>query len=213
MLEFSEAVGSGSYGAVYAVNFNGRACIGKRLYEILKRDIHQNQSHCYNNFVRECVLMSQTNHPNIVKFIGIHFGRDHFDLTLLMERLHSDLGVYLEGTPNLHFLTKLSILHDTSCGLVYLHENCSIIHRDLSAANILLTKENRAKIADLGMSKIFSVDGQKMTVIPGTQAYMSPEVLQEKPYDNSLDIFPLELLFCMLLYRNFLDSHLIMFLI
>ena len=184
-----EAIGSGCYGAVYKVNFNGRVCIGKKLYNVLKYASDETPSHCYKNFVRECILMSRAHHPNVVAFIGVHYGQDQYDLTLLMEKLHCDLGYYLEHTPNIPLCTKVSLLHDVSCGLLYLHEECSIIHRDLSAANILLTKENQAKIADLGVSKIIGIDVQKMTNAPGAQAYMSPEALQGKPYDKSLDIF------------------------
>ena len=45
--------------------------------------------------------MSQTDHPNIVKFIGVHFGVDEFDLTLIMEQLSTDLEKYLNKTTNI----------------------------------------------------------------------------------------------------------------
>ena len=188
-IEFFDEIGCGSYGTVSVVKFDGRMCIGKRLYGILRFVSKQTPSTCQESFIRECVLMSQTDHPNVVKFLGVHYGKDQFDLTLLMEQLHTDLHKYLDSTPDLLYTVKVSILHDVSCGLLYLHKKCSIIHRDLSAANILLTAKKQAKIADLGMSKVFSVvDCKKMTG-PGTLAYMSPEALQEKPYDSGLDIF------------------------
>ena len=42
-------------------------------------------------FVRECVLLSRTKHPNIVQFLGVYKGKDKYDLTLLMEQLPNDL--------------------------------------------------------------------------------------------------------------------------
>ena len=194
-MKFDQHIGKGSYGAVYAVNHNGKPCIAKRLHDIL---VDRNQTHpisvvekdgIHGKFVQECVLLSQTQHPNIVRFIGVIInGRDKYDLTLLMERLSTDLHVYLEKNPNIPLSLKVSILDDVSCGLLYLHE-CSIIHRDLSAANILLTSDMpmQAKIADLGMSRF--VDGDILTNAPGAQAYMSPEALQNKKYDESLDLF------------------------
>ncbi len=195
---FTEPVGQGSFGSVYAVDLDGLPCIGKRLLDILmgrcgQQEVCQATKNSFHQrFVQECVLMSRTNHSNIVKFIGVYFGKNEFDLTLLMERLHTDLGKYLESKPLIviPYSTKVSILHDVSCGLLYLHEKCSIIHRDLTAANILLTADNRAKIADLGVSKILDNDTQKLTVAPGTQAFMPPEAVQENPsYNESLDIF------------------------
>ena len=194
-LDFSRKVGQGSYGAVYAVNYGRTSCIAKRLWDIfLGRGGYepvndQGKKFYHQKFIHECVLLSRTNHSNIVRFIGVHRGKDEFDLTLLMERLHTDLGQYLESKPIIPYKTEVSILNNVSCGLLYLHEECSIIHRDLTAANILLTVDNRAKIADLGMSRIFDIRMQKMSAVPGNQYYMSPEALQDKPYDKSLDIF------------------------
>ena len=192
-MKFDQPIGEGSYGAVYAVKHDGKPCIAKRLHDILvgRNPTHpisveeKDGIHC--KFVQECVLLSQMQHPNIVRFIGVIINdRDKYNLTLLMERLSTDLHVYLLKNANIPLSLKVSTLHDVSCGLLYLHES-SIIHRDLSAANILLTADMQAKIADLGMSRF--VDGDILTNAPGAQAYMSPEALQNKKYDESLDLF------------------------
>ncbi|XP_064386994.1 probable serine/threonine-protein kinase DDB_G0281745 isoform X3 [Halichondria panicea] len=183
---------SGSFGSIYAVNLNGTPCIAKRLHNILMgRDNHPEIIKEYHeNFCRECVLMSRAEHTNVVKFLGVHFGKDEFDLTLFMERLHTDLNVYLSSTPDIPSRTKVSILHDVSCGLLYLHEECFIIHRDLTAANILLTADNRAKIADFGISRMLNRSFPRLTKIPGHFIYMPPETFKDNPtYDESLDVF------------------------
>ena len=68
-----------------------------------------------------------------------------------------------------------------------------IVHRDLSANNILLTKDLRAVIADLGVSKLLDLQRQTKTLTkaPGTlYYYMPPEALKEVPvYDVSLDAY------------------------
>ena len=90
---------------------------------------------------------------------------------------------------------KLSILLDVSYGLLYLHTlPTPIIHRDLSANNILLTADGlQAKIADLGVSKLLDLQTQTkiaQTKVPGSQNYMPPEALTENPeYGLKLDIF------------------------
>ena len=88
-----------------------------------------------------------------------------------------------------------SILHDVALGLSYLHgwKPNPIIHRDLSANNVLLTSDMTAKISDLGVARILNLTPAKMTQMttaPGTAAYMPPEALEKNPnYSTYLDIF------------------------
>ena len=195
-IQFGKKIGEGCYGSVYAINLDGTPCIAKRLQDILmgrnrEEAVSQQAKETFHqNFFRECVLLSQTNHPNIVKFIGVHYGQDKYDLTLILEQLATDFQRFLKKDANIPLSAKISVLHDVSCGLLCLHES-SIIHRDLSAANILLTADvpMRAKITDLGVSKIFNRSLSQLTNAPGSQAYMSPEALQNEKYDESLDIF------------------------
>ena len=201
-LKEGESKGSGSYGAVYAVTVGGVPRIAKRLHSILvSADVSQSERRSIQEkFLNECLLLSKLDHPNVVKFIGVHFNpRDCFDVTLIMERLHMDLDKFLkpEVNPNIiPLLTKLSILLDVSSGLLYLHTQLKkpLIHRDLTAGNVLLTENFKvAKIADLGVSRLIDNYAQRTatrTVCPGTQAYMPPEALLERPkYDTPLDIF------------------------
>ena len=191
--------GRGSFGSVYEVKLNGLPCIAKGLHEILlglggnyqvaetaKQAIRQ-------KFFNECVLLSKLKHPNIVQFLGVHSTRGNE--YLVMEYMHMDLAVCLKTYPDIPASIKVSILHDVSYGLLHLHsQDPPIIHRDLTATNILLTQYMRAKIADLGVSKIFDIQqlhsATEQTMAPGTKAYMPPEALIPCPkYDFKLDIF------------------------
>ena len=90
---------------------------------------------------------------------------------------------------------KVSILHDTASGLDYLHSQTpAIIHRDLTAKNVLLDSQLRAKIADFGNSRIMDLDPEAspkaLTSLPGTLEYMPPEAQGGSvAYDPSLDVF------------------------
>ena len=186
---------------MYDVTLNGTHCIAKRLRDILfDQGGHepvrlQDQQDCYDKFFRECVLLSRADHPNIVKFIGVQFGPEKFDLTLFMEKLAEELQKYLESNPSIEFSVKVSILYDISCGLLYLHEQCSVIHRDLTASNVLLTTKNRAKIADLGVSRIANRNFKELTKNPGTLAYIPPEArTQSATFNESFDIFSMGVL-------------------
>ena len=90
------------------------------------------------------------------------------------------------------FQTRISILHDITLGLQYLHVQ-DIVHRDLSSNNILLTKQLVAKIADLGVAKVINRDHTKShTQAPGTTIFMPPEALLVKPrYGKPVDVFSL----------------------
>jgi len=195
-LDTGEKKGSGSYGVVYEVTVDGVPCIAKRLHDILVSPEVPRKQRTYieQKFRDECVLLSQLRHPNIVHFIGIHYGSNQDDMSLIMECLDTDLARCLETQPNISIEVKLSILLDVSYGLLYLHTHSpKIIHRDLTAPNILLTRDKRAKIADLGVSKLLDPRTQaamRQTKAPGTIYYMPPEALLENPnYDETLDIF------------------------
>ena len=87
------------------------------------------------------------------------------------------------------------MLEDVATGLVYLHQHSpQIIHRDLTAKNVLLTPYYTAKITDFGNSRIVDLQpGQlvrTMSQLPGTLTYMAPEALEASShYGPSLDVF------------------------
>ena len=150
-------------------------------------------------FYAECIRSSQLLHPNIVQFMGIHYPSPSAELPwLVMEMMYISLSGLIEQRVKegkdipIHF--KISMLVDTCQGLQFLHSK-SIAHRDLSSNNILLTKHLVAKIADLGMAKVMPRDdGQRHTMAPGTQVFMSPEALEgtnEAIYGIKIDVFSL----------------------
>ena len=111
-----------------------------------------------------------------------------------MQFLPTNLTSCLERYGILPDEINFSILHDVSLGLVYLHgQTPVIVHRDLSANNVLLSTNMTAKISDLGVARILNLTPfqvSRMTETPGTPAYMPPEVMLANPhYDTSVDVF------------------------
>ena len=212
-------IGAGAYGIVEEVKMSGAICAAKKLHDI---EISQDEiSRASDKFVEECQLMSTLRHPNIVQFLGVWFFSGSQLPALVMERLQTDLHKFLDpakdaGSPPLDaqksdmipLSLKCSILHNVASGLAYLHEQTPpIIHRDLSARNVLLTSEKVAKIADLGMARILPSDSRAaatMTQAPGTVIYMPPEVMEDhSKYDVGIDVFSFGVVAIFTLSQNF----------
>ena len=191
----SRSLGSGSYGSVelLVVGSYRLKCAGKSIHNILLEAGNEGVDNIKHRFIRECKLMSSLRHPNIVQFLGICFLSESSLPVLLMEYMNTNLASVLEAPQVLPLPVKISILHDVSQGLAYLHHhNPPVIHRDLTATNVLLNSALSAKIADFGNSRLVHItpDHKTMTRVPGTLAYLPPEALDPKPkYDAKLDSF------------------------
>ena len=200
-------IGGGAYGTVDEVAFPVAAA-AKTIHPILQGS----PCKATGEFVRECQLMSTLRHPNIVQFLGVAFFPGSPLPALVMERLLTSLHDLLapdwppprDAVPPLSFFSmnlKCSVLQDVARGLAYLHERSPpLIHRSLSARDVLLNSGMVAKIADFGSARIMpSVRATAiMTKCPGPFIYMPPEAMEpsksnkeKAEYGSSLDIFSL----------------------
>ena len=176
---------------VLRLEYRGLKCAGKQLYPVL---YEQGVGDTVRRFEEECRLLAQMRHPNIVQFIGVYFEEGSRVPILVMEFLPTTLARCIDMYGVLPEEASYSILHDVALGLYHLHSQTpSIIHRDLSANNVLLTPNMTAKISDLGVARILNLTPQqmsRMTSTPGTPAYMPPEAMRANPrYDASIDQF------------------------
>ena len=204
-------LGGGSYGVVEEVEMAGLVCAGKKIYDALVDPGNQGTENVVEKYCKECSLLAELRHPHIVQFLGICFFPDSRLPILVMERLHISLDDLLEQYRDIPLHMKLSILHDVTKGLVFLHTRIPVVvHRDLTARNVLLDAAMTAKIADLGNSRITNLRpgqlAQTMTKgIPGTLVYMPPEASTDH-YGPPLDMFSfghLSLFAAIQVYNNY----------
>ena len=209
-------IGEGSYGSVVEVEIAGAVCAAKKLHDIFQDPTGmpaEGIERASREFVRECQLMSTLRHPHIVQFLGVCFLPGSRMPALVMEKLLSSLHEILDPEPPprtkafIPVSLKRSILHDVASGLSFLHSHSPrpIIHRDLSARNVLLSVGMVAKIADLGVARIVpSLRAATMTKAPGASIYMPPEALEdESRYDVTMDIFSMGVLAIFILSQTF----------
>ena len=199
----NEELGRGAYGKVFVIKYLGLPCAAKEIHSLLIDGVKPEEKKAIKDgFLRECYHSSLIRHPNIVQFMGVYYAEPSDPRTadlpiMVMELMDTSLTSFVENNHSkIAIKTKLSILHDVSLGLSYLHgRRPSVIHRDLSSNNVLLTSHLVAKISDLGTAKMVRADSKhtksRLTTAPGTRHFMPPEALEENDpvYGTPVDVF------------------------
>jgi Ca2+-binding EF-hand superfamily protein len=149
---------------------------------------------------REIEILKICQHPSIIKLLDIFENQDY--IYIVMEYLKGgDLFNYLEKRDFTIPESKARELsHSIATGIFYLH-SYGIAHRDLKPENILMTDESdeaTPKLVDFGLSKIVG-PSEKCNDPFGTLSYVAPEVLLQKPYDKSVDLWSLGVIIYLLL--------------
>ena len=196
-----QSLGIGSYGAVCKAKCDSLLCAAKILHPTLfdPTALHQiapQREHRLpiRRFEQECEFMSAIRHPNIIQYLGVFRDTDTHLPVLLMELMDDSLTHFLENsTQPIPYHIQVNICHDITLALSFLHSN-SIVHRDLSSNNVLLHGNVLAKVTDFGMARLGDINPQTThftsTMCPGTDVYMPPEAVQDKPvYTEKIDCF------------------------
>jgi serine/threonine protein kinase len=147
------------------------------------------------SFLLEIALFSEFKHPNIAHFEGAVLG--HVTLCLLLEYYsHGTLSAYLKSAePKIAFKVKHRFMTEIASALDYLHTlEPPIVHRDLKAANILVSEALTTKLSDFGVAT--RLNPGPMNSKKGTVHWTAPEVLLlDIPFTKKSDIYSLAVTF------------------
>ena len=188
-------LGSGAFGTVYEVEWNGTACAAKFMHDIFKEILSEEEKQTFiTAFEKECTTWAALRHPQIVQFLGIYYDPSRTPV-MVLEKMDASLRLMLETTPKEEFslINKVVILRQTAQGLVYLHSHSpKLVHHDLTPNNILVNEVTYAtKLTDFGMTR--AIDAATLTrssSIKGTPGFVPPEAMRYPPqYDDKLDVF------------------------
>lgn len=153
-------------------------------------------------FRDEISLMQKIQHKNIVKCLDANTNSSKAQLYLVLEYLPgynlSQLTKHLQQSKRIFEIKQvLAIGYGILSALCYLHQETtpdgtllSVIHRDLSPPNILLTTDGQIKVIDFGIALSSSMTRQTSGEDPkGKFSYIPPELLEGKRIDQRADLY------------------------
>lgn len=178
-------IGSGTYGKV----FKGLNAYTKKLVALKKIRMEGERDGFPVTAVREIKLLQSLKHPNIVNLQEVMVEKD--DCFMVFEYLSHDLtGLLNHPTFKLDAGQKKHLAMQMFEGLDYLHKR-GVLHRDIKAANILVSSDGILKLADFGLARFYAKRHQlDYTNRVITIWYRSPELLLgETQYGPAVDIW------------------------
>jgi eukaryotic-like serine/threonine-protein kinase len=153
-------------------------------------------------FIDEARIAARLDHPNIVQVFD--FGESQGELFLAMELVDGSnvnrlLRAASHASEPVPIDLALYVVSQTAHGLAYAHratdeegQPLRFVHRDVSPANILLTRGGHVKLTDFGIARVADRDPHTdHGHVRGKLGYMSPEQVLGRPLDGRSDVFTL----------------------
>lgn len=181
--DFSMAnkIGQGGFGSVYYAVLRGEKAAIKKM-----------ETQSSHEFLAELKVLTHVHHLNLVRLIGYCIEGALFLVYEFIENGNLSQRLRSSGWSPLSWANRVQIALDSARGLEYIHEHTVpvYIHRDIKSANILIDKNDRAKVADFGLAKLTEVGSISLpTRVVGTFGYMPPEYARYGDVSPKVDVY------------------------
>ncbi|XP_067841974.1 serine/threonine-protein kinase Nek5-like [Heptranchias perlo] len=142
--------------------------------------------------LKEVILLGKMKHPNIVTFLDSFEERQNLYIVMeycdggdLMRRINMQRGVCFGEEQVLDWFVQICL------GMKHIHDR-KILHRDIKTQNIFLCNKGvTVKLGDFGIARMLNNTMELAHTCIGTPYYLSPEICENRPYNNKTDIWSL----------------------
>nr|XP_043629761.1 putative leucine-rich repeat receptor-like serine/threonine-protein kinase At2g24130 [Erigeron canadensis] len=164
----SSLIGSGQFGQVYKGTLKDNTKIAVKVISGAKTAVIS------RSFSRECEVLRNTRHRNLIRIVTICSRPDFKALVLpLMQKGSLDDLLYpRDGPARVNLVQMVRILSDVAEGLSYLHHYApvKVAHCDLKPSNILLDDDMNAVLSDFGIAKLVKEEIEQLSLVAGDRS-------------------------------------------